>query len=363
MVYSVEREIGGRNLVIETGKLAAQANGAVTVRRGDTVIMATVCVAPQARADIDFLPLTVDYEERLYAAGKIPGSFFRREGRPGQEAVLFGRLIDRPLRPLFPKGFYREVQIVITVLSADKENPPEVLGIVGASAALAISDIPFPGAIGASRITHLQGDYLANPIYSEIDQGDLSVVVAGTKDAVMMVEAESQEVSEETVLEAIGRAQDTNRQVIEMIEEMVAAVGKPKESFTAPDTSHEELDREINTVLNGRITQVLDAQQGRDERERALKGLEQEVQQRLVEKFEKDKVAAAFEAHVNTQMRDRILERHIRPDGRGLTEIRPITCEVGVLPRSHGSGLFTRGGDPGAHHRYPGICGNETDHR
>ena len=343
MVYSVEREIGGRNLVIETGKLAAQANGAVTVRRGDTVIMATVCVAPQARADIDFLPLTVDYEERLYAAGKIPGSFFRREGRPGQEAVLFGRLIDRPLRPLFPKGFYREVQIVITVLSADKENPPEVLGIVGASAALAISDIPFPGAIGASRITHLQGDYLANPIYSEIDQGDLSVVVAGTKDAVMMVEAESQEVSEETVLEAIGRAQDTNRQVIEMIEEMVAAVGKPKESFTAPDTSHEELDREINTVLNGRITQVLDAQQGRDERERALKGLEQEVQQRLVEKFEKDKVAAAFEAHVNTQMRDRILERHIRPDGRGLTEIRPITCEVGVLPRSHGSGLFTRG--------------------
>ena len=342
MQYSVEREIGGGKLVIETGKYAAQANAAVMVRCGDSVILATVCVSPQPRADIDFLPLTVDYEERLYAAGKIPGSFFRREGRPGQEAVLFGRLTDRPLRPLFPKGFYNEVQIIITVLSVDKENPPEVLGIVGASAALSISDIPFEGPVGASRVAHIDGVYTVNPTYSEINQGDLSVVVAGTRDAVMMVEAGSTEVLEEVALEAIRRAQEANGQVIDMIEELVTAVGKPKMSFAA-DTSHQNLDGEINTVLNGRLSQVLEAGGDKIERERALRDLEVEVQERLEEQHPRENVSVAFESILRELMRSRILDKGIRPDGRGLTDIRPIGCEVGVLPRTHGSGLFTRG--------------------
>ena len=342
MQYSVEREIGGGKLVIETGKYAAQANAAVMVRCGDSVILATVCVSPQPRADIDFLPLTVDYEERLYAAGKIPGSFFRREGRPGQEAILFGRLTDRPLRPLFPKGFHNEVQIIITVLSVDKENPPEVLGIVGASAALSISDIPFEGPVGATRVAHIDGVYTVNPTYSEINQGDLSVVVAGTRDAVMMVEAGSTEVLEEVALEAIRRAQEANGQVIDMIEELVTAVGKPKTSFAA-DTSHQNLDGEINTVLNGRLSQVLEAGGDKIERERALRDLEVEVQERLEDQHPREEVSVAFESILRELMRSRILDKGIRPDGRGLTDIRPIGCEVGVLPRTHGSGFFTRG--------------------
>ena len=342
MQKSIEREIDGKKLVIETGKHAAQANGAVTVRCGDTIVLATACVSPQVRPNIDFLPLTVDYEERLYATGKIPGSFFRREGRPGQDAVLFGRLIDRPLRPLFPKGFYNEVQIIITVLSVDRENPPEVLGIVGASAALSISDIPFQWIVGATRVSHMDGVYSINPAYSEINQGDLDVVVAGTKDGVMMVEAGATEVSEEVVLEALRRAQEANGQVIDMIEELVAAAGKPKMSFVA-DTTDQHLEGEINTILNGRASQVLEAGWDKVAREQALKDLETEVQERLGEQHSKEEVAAAFESILRKLMRSRILDKGIRPDGRGLTDIRPISCEVAVLPRTHGSGLFTRG--------------------
>jgi polyribonucleotide nucleotidyltransferase len=342
MQYSVQREIGGKNLVIETGKYAGQANGAVTVRLGDSIILATVCISPQARPDIDFLPLTVDYEERLYATGKIPGSFFRREGRPGQEAILFGRLTDRPLRPLFPKGLHNEIQIIITVLSVDRENPPETLGTIGASAALSISDIPLEGPVSSARVSHANGVYTVNPTYSEIAQGDLNVVVAGTKGAVMMVEAGATDVSEELMLEAIRRAQEANGEVIAMIEEMVAAVGKPKMSIAA-DAPRDDLDGEISTILNGRLSQVLEAGRGKTERDQSLGELEAEVQERLGEQYSKGQVAAAFESIVKKQMRSRILDEGIRPDGRGLTDIRPISCEVGILPRTHGSGIFTRG--------------------
>ena len=342
MYYSVEREIGGKKLVIETGKYADQANGAVTVRCGDSVILATACVSPKPRPDIDFLPLTVDYEERLYAAGRIPGSFFRREGRPGQEAILFCRLTDRPLRPLFPKGFHNEIQIIITVLSVDQENPPEILGIVGASAALSISDIPFEGPVGATRIVHTDSTYTANPTYGEINQGDLSVVVAGSRDGVIMVEAGSTEVSEEVVLEAIRRAQDVNHQVIDMIDELATHAAKPKINFV-PDTSSQELEGEINTVLNGRLSELLEAGVDKVQLERSLRDLEAEVQERLAEQHSKAKVTEAFEAILKHLMRSRILEKHIRPDGRGPADIRPISCEAGVLPRTHGSGLFTRG--------------------
>ena len=334
--------IGDKKLIIETGKFAGQADGAVTVRIGDTVLLATVCMSAQSRPDIDFLPLTVDYEERLYATGKIPGSFFRREGRPGQDAVLFGRLIDRPLRPLFPKGLHNEIQIIITVLSVDKENPPEILGIVGASAALAISGIPFNGPVGASRVAHKDGVYTTNPTYSEIDQGDLSVVVAGTRNAVMMVEAASSEVSEAVVLEAVRQAQESNEQVIAMIDELVSAVGKPQVTVSS-NGSHQELAGQINALLDGKLAGVLEAGYAKEDRERALGLLEEDVQGRLAEEHDKEEISAAFESILKSSMRSRILERGIRPDGRGLTEIRPISCEVGVLPRTHGSGLFTRG--------------------
>ncbi len=342
MQHSVEREIGGKKLIIETGKYAAQADAAVMVRYGDSIILATACVSPQTRTGIDFLPLTVDYEERLYATGKIPGSFFRREGRPGQDAILFGRLADRTLRPLFPKEFHNEVQIIITVLSADKENPPEVLGIVGASAALSISAIPFAGPVGATRVAHIDGDYTLNPTYSEISRSDLSVVLASTRDALMMVEAGSNEVSEEVVLEAIRRSQIVNNRVMDMIEELTTAVGKPKMSFVA-DTSDQDLEREINTILNGRMSQLLEAGRDKVEREDALRDLEAEVRGRLGVEHPSEKVTAAFETILRSLMRSRVLGKGIRPDGRGLTDIRPISCEVGVLPRTHGSGLFTRG--------------------
>ncbi len=342
MQYSVEREIGTKNITIETGKYAAQANAAVTVRCGDTIVLVSACVSSQARPDIDFLPLTVDYEERLYAAGRIPGSFFRREGRPGQEAILFGRLTDRPLRPLFPKGFHNDTQIIITVLSVDKENPPETLGIIGASAALAISEIPFLGPIGATRISHHNNIYTANPTYDEIEQGDLSVVVAGTKDAVMMVEAGSSEVPESVILTAIRQAQDANSQVIDMIDELVAAVGKPDMNFPA-ENSHQDMVGEVNTVLNGRLSQLLEAGPSKSERDHALRQLGDEVIERLEDQYQRDEIAATFESILKDQMRSRILDKGIRPDGRGLTDIRPISCEVGVLPRTHGSGLFTRG--------------------
>ena len=342
MEYSVEREIGGKKLTLTTGKFANLANAAVTVRYGDSILLATACVSGKPRSGIDFLPLTVDYEERHYAAGKIPGSFFRREGRPGQEAVLFGRLTDRPLRPLFPKGFYNDVQIVITVLSVDKENPPEVLGIIGASAALSISSIPFDGPVGASRVAHSNGAYSEFPTYGEINRSDLSVVVAGTRDAVMMVEAVSNEVPEETVLEAIRRAHEVSCQVVDMIGELVAATGKPKIKFEA-DTSDLQLEAEVNTFLDGKLLQVLEAGRDKADRDKALDDLEAEVREKLKEQHGEDEVAVAFESVLKRTMRARILDSGIRPDGRGLADIRPISCEVGVLPRTHGSGLFTRG--------------------
>ena len=207
----VHREIGGETLVLETGRLAFQAHGAVTVRYGESIVLATAVMSDRPRAeDIDFLPLTVDYEERLYAAGRIPGSFFRREGRPGQDGVLASRLTDRSIRPLFPKSLHNDIQVTLTVLSADQENPPEIMAMIGASAALAISQIPFDGPVSACRIAYRDGQYVINPTYQESDESTLSMVIGGTRDAIIMVEAGSNEVSEEVILEAIRRAQEAN---------------------------------------------------------------------------------------------------------------------------------------------------------
>ena len=342
MEYTLERQIGGSKLILETGKLAFQASGAVKVTYGETIVLVTAVMADKPRPDIDFLPLTVEFEERLYAIGRIPGSFFRREGRPTTDATLSARLIDRPLRPQFPKGIRDDMQIVVTVLSADRENPPDIPAIIGASAAVSISNIPFNGPVGATRVAYKDGEYIINPTFVEIDDSQLSVAVAGVKGAIGMVEAGANEVSESVVLEAIRRAQEVNDQVIDMIEEMARAVDKPKD-VVPPVPSVEELEGRVSGLLNGRLGQVLDRASDKADREEDLRNLEAEIKTALAEEYDPKAIGGVFQSILKKQVRARILEQGIRPDGRGLADIRPITCEVGVLPRTHGSALFTRG--------------------
>jgi|DewCreStandDraft_2_1066082.scaffolds.fasta_scaffold00800_13 polyribonucleotide nucleotidyltransferase len=338
-VQTFQREIGGRTLTLQTGHLALQANGAVTVRYGDTVVLVTACMS-KPREGINFFPLTVDFEERLYAAGKIPGSWFRREGRPSTPAILTARLTDRPLRPLFPKGFRNEVQIIITALSADKENDHDILGIIGASTALVISDIPFNGPVGACRIGYIDGEFIVNPTFAQRKESRLDLVVAGTKDAVLMVEAGANEVPEEILLEAIERAQEVNREVIALQEEMAAVLGRPKAEWQAalPDPQVAEAVREF---VRSRSWDLLAA--AKDERETELEQRRQELLAALGETYPADQLLAALEEELRLTVRRKILDEGVRPDGRRPEEIRPISAAVGILPRTHGSGLFTRG--------------------
>ena len=328
---------------METGKLAFQAHGSVVLTYGDTVLLATAVMAEKPRADIDFLPLTVEYEERLYSAGKIPGSFFRREGRPGQEAILSARLTDRSIRPLFPKGLHNEIQVILTVLSTDQQNPPEILGMIGASAALSLSHLPFAGPIGACRVSYNDGGFIVNPTYDEIAAGRLNMVVASTRDAIMMVEAGSYEVSEEVILEGISKAFDANRLTIDLIDELVGQAGKPKLEVVVDEAEAERLDSQIKAIANGRVTEILEQNSFKAERDEELDRIEEEVAAQLGEEFSRNRIAEGFKNVVKEEVRRRILDLGVRPDGRGPTEIRPISCEVGVLPRTHGSGLFTRG--------------------
>ena len=328
---------------METGKLAFQAHGSVVLTYGDTVLLATAVMAEKPRADIDFLPLTVEYEERLYSAGKIPGSFFRREGRPGQEAILSARLTDRSIRPLFPKGLHNEIQVILTVLSTDQQNPPEILGMIGASAALSLSHLPFAGPIGACRVSYNDGGFIVNPTYDEIAAGRLNMVVASTRDAIMMVEAGSYEVSEEVILEGISKAFDANRLTIDLIDELVGQAGKPKYEVAVDESEAERLDGQIKAIANGRVTEILEQNSFKAERDEGLDRIEEEVAAQLGEEFSRNRIAEGFKNVVKEEVRRRILDLGVRPDGRGPTEIRPISCEVGVLPRTHGSGLFTRG--------------------
>ena len=339
----VERIIGNEKLVIESGKLAFQAHGSAVLTYGDTVVLATAVMADKPRADIDFLPLTVEFEERLYSAGKIPGSFFRREGRPGQEAILSARLTDRSIRPLFPKGLHNEIQVILTVLSADQKNPPEILGMIGASTALSVSHLPFAGPIGACRVSYNDGGFIVNPTYAEIAEGQLNMVVASTRDAIMMVEAGSYEVSEEVILEGIQKAFNANLITIDLIDELVGKIGQPKHEVSEDTETEESLDSQIKAIVNGRVTEILEQNSFKAERDEGLDRIEEEVAEQLTEEFGKNKVAEGFKNVVKGEVRRRILDLGVRPDGRSLSEIRPISCEVGVLPRTHGSGLFTRG--------------------
>jgi len=333
--------VGDRALIIETGKLASQADGAVTVRYGDTLVLVTACVSSDLREGTDFLPLTVDYEERHYAVGKIPGSFIRREARPSQDAILADRLTDRSLRPLFPKGFRNDIQVVITVLSADQENDPDVLAIIGASAALSLSAMPFAGPVGAVRVGCLDGELVLNPTFTQLADSSLDIVVTGTSDALVMVEAGAKEVAERLITEAIKFGQQANLEIIRLQQQLREACGKPKMDFNPSEVSP-EVEEAVSTVIGDRLSEVID--KPKDERQEVLAALKEELYLKLGGNFPPQEIASAVESLLRRELRSQILEKGVRVGGRGLSEIRPITCDVGFLPRTHGSGLFNRGG-------------------
>ncbi|MGE3076596.1 MAG: polyribonucleotide nucleotidyltransferase [Dehalococcoidia bacterium] len=334
-----ELEVGGKTLTIQHGILANQANGSVTVRLGDTVVLVTATMA-DAREGIDFFPLTIDYEERLYAVGKIPGGFPRREGRASNDGILAMRLTDRPLRPLFPKGFRQEVQIVGMTLSADRENQPDTLLTIGASAALMISDIPFNGPVSSVRVTRLNGEYIVNPTFEEAEEGDFDIIVAGTKEAVVMIEAGAKQVSEEALLEAIDVAQAANREIVALQEQIAAEAAPVKKPFT-PAAENPEANAAISDYLKDRIPELVAT--AASERSDANKAVRQELNEKFGETFKPNEIGDALYNVIKKAMRKQILEQGKRADQRSVTEIRPLDIHVGVLPRTHGTGLFSRG--------------------
>jgi len=336
-----ECEIGGRSLTIDPGKLARQANGAVTVRYGDTVVLVTLCVSSEPREGVDFLPLTIDYEERLYAAGKIPGGFIRREGRPSQEATLACRLTDRPLRPLLPKGWRNDIQLIVTVLSADQENDPDILAVIGSSAALSISKMPFEGPVSAVHIGYINDELVLNPTLVQLESSQLDLVVASTKQAIVMIEAGVHEVSEDIVFQAIKFGHEANQDIIKLQEQIQQACGKPKIEVPISPISP-ELASAISPIVNGKLNQAL-YQPEKLQREQALSNLKTELVENLGESFTEEDILSAFDAKVRSEIRTNILDKQRRVDDRSLTEVRPISCEVGLLPRTHGSALFNRG--------------------
>lgn len=336
--------VADRDIALETGALAGQADGAVLVRAGDTVLLATATASKQPREEVDFFPLSVDYEERLYAAGRIPGSFFRREGRPSEEAILLSRLVDRPLRPLFPKGFRNDVHIVLTALSSDGENQMDILAINAASAALMISGIPFAGPVGAVRVGLINDQLVINPTASEMEGSALDLRVAGTEDAILMVEAGADEVSEARMLEALRVAHEAMQDVIRVQQDMAAQIGKPRMEVVL-DEVPEETANTISRWLEGRIVPIFEPNPGKDELSSALNTLRDELIQSFAENesISPKHAMQVFDENVKKVVRQRILDQGIRPDGRDHASVRPTWSQVGLLPRTHGSGLFNRG--------------------
>jgi polyribonucleotide nucleotidyltransferase len=336
-------EVAGRRLSIENGRVAEQANGAVIVRQGDSVVLSTATMSKEPREGIDFFPLTCDYEERLYAAGKIPGAFMRREGRPSEVAILASRLTDRPLRPLFPEGFRLDVQVVSTVLSVDQENDPTILSINGASTALVISDIPFQGPVGAVRMGFLDGQVIVNPPMSRMEESELDLVVAGTSDAILMVEAGAKGVSEQVVLDALEKAHEAIKELCAAQNELQKEIGLPKVEWIPPVYPPQAVEI-VSEYLALRLDQVAFSPD-KSAREAGVSELRKTTVIELGERFpdHADLFGKLFDKQLKDRVRQRIVDEGIRPDGRGLKDVRAITVEVGVLPRTHGSGLFTRG--------------------
>ncbi|MBV9156540.1 MAG: polyribonucleotide nucleotidyltransferase [Acidobacteriaceae bacterium] len=343
MSHTVEIDLQGSKISLETGKVAKQANGAVVVRSGDSVVLVSACSVAQPKPGASFFPLTVDYREYTYAAGKFPGGFIKREGRPSEKEILTSRLIDRPVRPLFPEGFGCETQIIAMVLSADPEHDPGVLAIVGAGAALAISDIPFHHILGGVRVGLSKGVYSANPRYGETKDAKLSIVVAGTEQGIVMVEAAANEASEAEVVEAIDFGHDCCKKIVAGIRQLMKLAGKPKREYNPPvlnqqmltkisDAVREELSDALNTQKHGKLDSYHRVDQAKE------KGIAL-----FTEEAERAEAGKLFDSLKERIFRDEMLKDRRRPDGRAFDEIRPITCEVSVLPRTHGSAIFTRG--------------------
>jgi polyribonucleotide nucleotidyltransferase len=339
--HSYSARIGENEITIETGTLAKLADGAVTVGSGDSVVLATATAA-KPREGVDFFPLSVDFEERLYAAGRIPGSFQRREGRPSEGAILTSRLIDRPLRPLFPKGMLNEVQVIVTALARDPEVHLDILSIIGASAAITISSIPWDGPIGAVRVGFIDGEFVVNPTVTQMGASTLDLRMAGTADAILMVEAGADEFPEDMMLEALQLGHTAMQPVIEIQKQMQAELGKPKFAYAefVPDPAVKEA---AAAWLGDRVRAILAQPLSKQEQTNALVALRNEMVLALAEKHDPKVVVWAFDSIEKAIVRERILNEGVRPDGRAYTEIRPITSAVGVLPRVHGTGLFTRG--------------------
>ena len=342
MLHTVEVDLDGRKITLETGKMAKQANGAVVVRSGDSVVLVTACMANDPKPGAGFFPLTVDYREYTYAAGKIPGGFIKREGRPSEKEVLTSRLIDRPVRPLFPEGFLYETQIIAMVLSADPEQDPNSLAIVGAAAALAISDIPFPHVLSGVRVSMKDGQYLANATYTESRESKLNIIVASTEEGIVMVEAGAQQVSEAEVLGAIEFGHQCCRKIVAGIRELMKLAGKPKREFAAP-----ALDQALYDQISKNVrTELTDALNTEKHDKAESHTLVSALKKRVVEAQPEEQQAEAakcLEALRERIFRDEMILSHRRPDGRAFDQIRPITIETGALPRTHGSALFTRG--------------------
>lgn len=335
--------IGGRLLEVEIGKVCEKANGQAMVKYGDTVVNVTATASEKPRADIDFFPLSVDFEERMYAAGKIPGGFIRREGRPSEKAILTSRLIDRPIRPLFPKGFYNDVQVVCTAMSIDPDCTPESVAMIGSSIALTISDIPWDGPTVSVVIGYIDGNYVVNPTQEQRAVSELHLVVSGTKDAIMMVEAGANEVKESVMLEAILFAHEQIKQIVSFIEDIQREVGKEKRDYDLYEVPAEIVDA-VNDFAAQKMYDAVHVS-GREERTAAMAQVEIDTMEALSEKFEgaeKD-IANALYALKKEKVRNLIIDDEIRPDDRKRTEVRPIWCDTSILPRAHGSGLFKRG--------------------
>ena len=343
MVTTVETEIGGKRLILETGLMAKQAGGAVVVRYGDTVVLSTAVSSKVERANVDFLPLTVDYQEKAYAAGRIPGGFFKREGRQTEKEILTSRLIDRPIRPLFPEGYYYDTQVIASVLSIGDESSMDLMGMVASSAALAISDIPFNGPIGAVRIGLVDGTYIINPGQKEIETTQLNLVVAGTADAIMMVEGGASELTEDQMLEALETAHREIKKIVALVNELVAKVGKSKRSVKTVEID-KELAGQVAALAMDRLLIAI-VIPDKMERQKTLDALLDEIKQKLKNEdpTRNLQIATIFFGLEKDEVRKIILEKNIRADGRRPDQIRPISSVVGFLPRTHGSALFTRG--------------------
>ncbi|HPT79044.1 MAG TPA: polyribonucleotide nucleotidyltransferase [Candidatus Atribacteria bacterium] len=340
-IYTMD--LAGNTLTIEIGKLAEQANGACTVRYGDTVVFVAATASEQPREGIDFFPLNVDFEEKLYAVGRIPGGFIKREGRPTEKAILTSRLIDRPIRPLFPKGYRNDVNVYASALSIDPEYPPEVFAMIGSSVALGISDIPFSGPTGSVAVGLVDGEFVINPNSKQREKSLLSLIVSGTKDAIMMVEAGAKEVTEDQMLEAILLAHEYIKDIVALQETIIAEVGKPKHDYISflPEA---ELEKQVREYAYEKVAEAA-AEFDRELRDEKLKQVTEDVQGYFAEIFPERsaEIDTVLYTILKEVVRSRILNDGIRPDGRSMTEIRPLSSEVGILPRTHGSGLFKRG--------------------